>query len=138
MKPEITQRSEAIQDMIGSANLDPTTKALLATNVAKSAEATNGLSTDERIQALSLNLYTLVEYIAILSIQLGALPCHGKPDAQACGGVAVDGISKAKLLDIAFNSRWAIVTLVLGIVFLVALCPHLSGAIAEIAETFKK
>lgn len=143
MKPEIEQRSEAIQDMIGASTLDPTTKSLLSSNVAKSAEATNGLSADERIHALSLNLYTLTEYIAILSIQLSSLPCHGKADsATPCATTSTTnrGITKTKLIDMIFNARWAIVTLILGVVFLLAISPHLPGAIAELADvanTFK-
>ena len=145
MKPEISQRSEAIQDMIGGSTLDPTTKSLLASNVAKSAEATNGLSADERIHALSLNLYTLTEYIAILSIQLSSLPCHGKADQSGVcasktpadpGTFGSTKTNISKIIEVAYNARWAIVTLILGVVFLLAICPHLSGAIADIANTF--
>ena len=118
MRPDIEQRAEAMQTMIASSKLDNTTKTLLAQNLAQSAEATNGMTQEGKIQALTVNTYQLSESVALLAIQVSNLPCHGalvcpSPSPSATSSASPSAIaSKCDVWGTVYKCRWATFALV--------------------------
>lgn len=124
MRDDVRQRSEAIQNMIAASKLDNQNKALLANNLASSAEMTNGLNPEQKLQALCLSVYQLNESIAVLSMGIAALPCHGNAgnaSAVPCHGATATSptaqpVSKFdKVLGLIERKAWHLVVLILVI-----------------------
>lgn len=114
MRPDIEQRVQGIQKMIEkSDSMDNATKSMLTTSIAQSAEATNGLSTPDKIQALCVNVYALSENIALMALSMAALPCHGvggSPHSCKALSVTTMGAVKRGWIEVILQPSWGLVT----------------------------
>lgn len=133
MRDDVRQRSEAIQNMIAASKLDNQNKALLANNLASSAEMINGLNPEQKLQALCLSVYQLNESIAVLSMGIAALPCHGNASAVPCHGATATSptaqpVSKFdKILGVIERKAWHLVVLILVIYLGLLISPFMQN-----------
>jgi hypothetical protein len=70
MKEHVHNSCERISGMISRSKLPDSMKSLLCNGVAMSAEATNGMTHEEKVQACSDNVYALYEVISILVVSI--------------------------------------------------------------------
>lgn len=109
----LRKRDYAIGE-IASSTLSAALKEDLAAVVASSAEATNGLTTREKLQAVSDNLFDISRLMALFIVAQGRRTTSWK--------------------DVAIAFKWPLVIVALGVVFLLALHPELAAFFDSLAH----
>ena len=99
---------------ISSSNLSAALKEDLTAVVASSAEATNGLTTREKLQAVSDNLFDISRLMALF--------------------IVAQGRRVATWKDVVIAFKWPITVVALGVLFLLALHPELAAFFRSLAD----
>lgn len=113
----IRKRDYAIGE-IASSKLSAALKEDLTAVVASSAEATNGLTTREKLQAVSDNLFDISRLLALFIVAQGRRVTSWK--------------------DVAIAFKWPLTAIALGSLFLLALHPELAGLFESLAHVIRK
>ena len=108
MKEHVAKSCTRISDMISGSKLPDSMKSLLCNGVSMSAEATNGMTHEEKVQACSDNVYALYEVISILVVSI-------YNEKMGCG--------KLQLLE---RFKWQITVVICVLIFALALNDQLA------------
>ena len=103
---------------IASSNLSAALKEDLSGIVANAAEATNGLTAREKLQAVSDGLFDISRLMALFIVAQGRRVTSWK--------------------DVAISFKWPLTAIALGALFLLALHPELAGLFESLAHVIRK